>query len=211
EFAEQTPGLAQGEGGAPLESLTAFLDHVSLTTDLDSMSGGGGVALMTLHSAKGLEFPVVVVAGLEEGVLPHFNSQGALEDLEEERRLLYVGMTRARERLLLSCCRRRRVAGRWQEQIDSRFLQEVPEELVEAEQSPERFVDERAWGVYSFFGREEPRAYGSGLGASAPQRAAPPAMPTRGSAPPPRPSGPPAMGARPAGSSSPRPPTPAAP
>ncbi len=160
EFAEQTPGLP------PLEGLTAFLDHVSLTTDLDAWQGGGGVMLMTLHSAKGLEFPIVVVAGLEEGVLPHFNSQGKLEDLEEERRLLYVGMTRSKERLLLSCCRRRRIAGRWQDQLESRFLREVPEHLVELEESEERFVDERAWGVYSFFDKPAPRSWGSGLGGS---------------------------------------------
>ena len=167
EFAEQTPGVP------PLEALTGFLDHVSLTTDLDAWEGGGrGVSLMTLHSAKGLEFPIVVVGGLEEGVLPHFNSQGALEDLEEERRLLYVGMTRARERLLLACCRRRRIAGRYQDQMESRFLAEVPERLVEVEESEERFVDERAYGVYSFFGRPEPRpggdrgGWGGGAGRS---------------------------------------------
>ena len=160
EFDEQTPGLP------PLEGLTAFLDHVSLTTDLDAWQGGGGVMLMTLHSAKGLEFPIVVVAGLEEGVLPHFNSQGKLEDLEEERRLLYVGMTRAKERLLLSCCRRRRIAGRWQDQIESRFLREVPDHLMHVEESEERFVDERAWGVYSFFDKPAPRSWGSGLGGS---------------------------------------------
>jgi DNA helicase-2/ATP-dependent DNA helicase PcrA len=159
EYAEQTPDTP------PLESLTGFLDHVSLTTDLDAWQGGGGVALMTLHSAKGLEFPIVVVGGLEEGVLPHFNSQGALEDIEEERRLLYVGMTRARERLLLSCCRRRRIAGRYQDQMESRFLAEIPPQLVEMEESEERFVDERAYGVYSFFGRPEPaRGRGAGSG-----------------------------------------------
>src|SRR5262249_48419390 len=65
EFAEQTPGLG-GPDAAPLESLTAFLDHVALTSDIDSWEGGGGLALMTLHSAKGLEFPLVAVAGLEE-------------------------------------------------------------------------------------------------------------------------------------------------
>ncbi|HEV8629289.1 MAG TPA: UvrD-helicase domain-containing protein [Thermoanaerobaculia bacterium] len=177
ELAEQTPGVA------PLESLTAFLDHVSLTSDVDAWQEGGGVALMTLHSAKGLEFPIVVVAGLEEGVLPHFNSQGALEDLEEERRLLYVGMTRAKERLLLSCCRRRRVAGRWQDQLESRFLAEVPERLVDVENSPERFVDERAWGVYSFFGKPEPRAWGA-TSSSRPEATRPgaggPAMASRG-------------------------------
>jgi DNA helicase-2/ATP-dependent DNA helicase PcrA len=183
EFAEQTPGVP------PLEGLTGFLDHVSLTTDIDTWQGSGGVALMTLHSAKGLEFPIVVVAGLEEGLLPHFNSQGKLEDLEEERRLLYVGMTRAKERLLLSCCRRRRVAGRWQDQLESRFLGEVPDQLVEVEESSERFVDERAWGVYSFFGKPEPRAWGSGTrvpGAEPAMASRPASVP----APPPRPAQP---------------------
>jgi DNA helicase-2/ATP-dependent DNA helicase PcrA len=107
---------------------------------------------MTLHSAKGLEFPVVVVAGLEEGLLPHYNAGGRPEDVEEERRLLYVGMTRARERLLLSCCRRRRIAGRYQPQLESRFLAEIPAELVEATQSPTLFWSERTRPVYAFFG-----------------------------------------------------------
>ena len=86
---------------------------------------------MTLHSAKGLEFRAVVVAGLEDGLLPHFNSQGAREDVEEERRLLYVGMTRARERLYLTCCRRRRIAGRYQDQAESPFLAELPDQLLD--------------------------------------------------------------------------------
>ena len=90
---------------------------MALVTDLDSLQSEKGVSLMTLHSAKGLEFRAVVVAGLEDGLLPHFNSQGAREDIEEERRLLYVGMTRARERLFLTCCRRRRIAGRYQDQV----------------------------------------------------------------------------------------------
>ena len=196
EFAEQTPGIP------PLESLTAFLDHVSLTTDLDTWQGSSGVALMTLHSAKGLEFPIVVVAGLEEGVLPHFNSQGKLEDLEEERRLLYVGMTRAKERLLLSCCRRRRVAGRWQDQLESRFLAEVPDHLVEVEESSERFVDERAWGVYSFFGKPEPRAWGSGTRAAGAEPAMAPRAAATGAAA--------ARPAPPATSAGTRPPAPAA-
>ncbi|HKI83181.1 MAG TPA: UvrD-helicase domain-containing protein, partial [Candidatus Krumholzibacteria bacterium] len=76
------------------EALIRFLDHVSLVSDLDSWQVERGVSVMTLHSAKGLEFPVVAVAGLEEGLLPHFNARELAEDIEEERRLLYVGMTR---------------------------------------------------------------------------------------------------------------------
>ncbi len=109
---------------------------------------------MTLHSAKGLEFPVVVVAGLEDGILPHFNSGGASEDIEEERRLLYVGMTRARERLFLTCCRRRRIAGRYQDQSESPFLEELPMELVDLETSPSLFVSDRTRSVYSYFERD---------------------------------------------------------
>jgi DNA helicase-2/ATP-dependent DNA helicase PcrA len=146
EFTERR--TAEGEE----DLLTAFLDHVALVSDLDTWQADRGLALMTLHSAKGLEFPVVVVAGLEEGLLPHYNAGGRPEDVEEERRLLYVGMTRARERLLLSCCRRRRIAGRYQPQLESRFLAEIPAELVEATQSPTLFWSERTRPVYAFFG-----------------------------------------------------------
>ncbi len=145
EFAEGRPDLT------PFECLTDFLDHVSLTTDLDAMKEDGGVSLMTMHSAKGLEFPVVVVAGLEEGILPHFNSQGSRADLEEERRLLYVGMTRAMQHLALTCCRRRRIAGRYQDQIESPFLAEVPEKYLDIEVSQSRLMDERSREVYRFF------------------------------------------------------------
>jgi DNA helicase-2/ATP-dependent DNA helicase PcrA len=155
EFTERHAGPRGGADESEAEdSLTAFLDHVSLVADLDGWQADRGVSLMTLHSAKGLEFPVVVVAGLEEGILPHFNSGGKVEDVEEERRLLYVGMTRAMERLYLSCCRRRRIAGRYQDQQESPFLEELPMELVEVTQSPSLFVSDRTRGVYSFFERD---------------------------------------------------------
>ncbi len=149
-----TEANSYNSGDADL--LTAFLDHVSLVADLDTYQAERGVSLMTLHSAKGLEFRVVFVTGLEDGLLPHFNSQGAREDVEEERRLLYVGMTRSRERLLLSSCRRRRIAGRYQDQAESPFLAELPEHLVDVSQSPTLFAEPRyearAQGIYSFFG-----------------------------------------------------------
>jgi DNA helicase-2/ATP-dependent DNA helicase PcrA len=157
EFTERRLGEAS-TGAVPGEdvvddTLTAFLDHVSLVADVDSWDAERGVSVMTLHSAKGLEFPVVVVGGLEEGVLPHFNASGSPDDVEEERRLLYVGMTRARERLFLSCCRRRRVAGRYQAQMESPFISELPRALVDVTESPTVFSGERARGVNSFFGR----------------------------------------------------------
>jgi len=153
--AQQFTEAASYNRGDP-DLLTAFLDHVALVSDLDTWQAERGVSLMTLHSAKGLEFRAVVVAGLENGLLPHFNSQGAPEDVEEERRLLYVGMTRARERLYMTCCRRRRIAGRYQDQAQSPFLAELPGELLEVSQSPALFdgprLDARAQGIYSFFG-----------------------------------------------------------
>ncbi|HEY4596601.1 MAG TPA: 3'-5' exonuclease, partial [Thermoanaerobaculia bacterium] len=172
--------------------LTAFLDHVALVTDLDGLQTEKGISLMTLHSAKGLEFRAVVVAGLEDGLLPHFNSQGAREDVEEERRLLYVGMTRARERLFLTCCRRRRIAGRYQDQMESPFLAELPDQLIDASQSPDLFLperyDQRAQGVYSFFGGGRPAAPSP---PPPPPRAATLPPPSYGRpAPPPRPAAP---------------------
>jgi DNA helicase-2/ATP-dependent DNA helicase PcrA len=126
---------------------------------------------MTLHSAKGLEFGAVAVGGLEDGLLPHFNAQGAREDVEEERRLLYVGMTRAEDRLMLSACRRRRVAGRYQDQMESPFLAEIPQHLLHATQSPTLFSDaprysdsRAASSVYGFFGRGGSGGAGAGSG-----------------------------------------------
>ena len=149
EFAERAEPVDETE----VDTLTAFLDHVSLISDLDSAESAKGVTLMTLHSAKGLEFPVVVLPGLEDGLLPHFNSQGQPEDLEEERRLLYVGMTRAEKRLFLSHCRRRRIAGMYQDRKESPFLVEVPGELVNVTQSPSLFDSPHRRQVDSFFGR----------------------------------------------------------
>jgi DNA helicase-2/ATP-dependent DNA helicase PcrA len=153
---------ANSYNSSDLDLLTGFLDHVALVSDLDSLQTEKGVSLMTLHSAKGLEFKAVVLPGLEDGLLPHFNSQGAREDVEEERRLLYVGMTRARERLYLSSCRRRRIAGRYQDQSESPFLAELPSEILEVKVSPDlafatsSAFDRRAEGVYSFFGTGRP-------------------------------------------------------
>ncbi|MEP7011985.1 MAG: UvrD-helicase domain-containing protein [Acidobacteriota bacterium] len=164
--------------------MTAFLDHVSLVADLDGWEGEKGVSLMTLHSAKGLEFRAVVVSGLEDGLLPHFNSQGARENLEEERRLLYVGMTRAKERLYLTSCRRRRIAGRYQDQLESAFLGELPEELLIVTRSPElagyerfspQFSQQNA-GIYSFFG-QAPASGGTTASAAPEPRSASPQNP----------------------------------
>jgi DNA helicase-2/ATP-dependent DNA helicase PcrA len=109
------------------------VDRLSLLSDADEEQGSrdARVWMMTLHSAKGLEFPVVVLAGLEEGLFPHSRSSNDEEELEEERRLCYVGMTRARSRLVLTGAARRRIFGEYQSSQPSRFIDEVPEELVD--------------------------------------------------------------------------------
>ncbi len=119
----------------PDPSLGGFVDRLSLLSDVDKEQGGrdARVLLMTLHSAKGLEFPVVVIAGLEEGLFPHSRAAEDEAELEEERRLCYVGLTRARSRLVLTSAARRRVFGDYQGTQPSRFLDEIPADLVEQE------------------------------------------------------------------------------
>lgn len=107
-------------------SLSAFLEQVALISDADTLrNNGDAVTLMTLHTAKGLEFPVVFLAGLEEGVFPHSRSIGSDAELEEERRLCYVGMTRAREELHLTYARRRTLFGQPNFNRPSRFLDDI--------------------------------------------------------------------------------------
>jgi DNA helicase-2/ATP-dependent DNA helicase PcrA len=115
----------------PTASISDYLDSVTLISDVDKWDPEKGVTLMTLHAAKGLEFSVVFLAGMEEGVLPHSNARNEDEDIEEERRLCYVGMTRAREQLYCIHCFQRRMHGQFREQNPSPFLQEIPEEVTE--------------------------------------------------------------------------------
>jgi DNA helicase-2/ATP-dependent DNA helicase PcrA len=108
-----------------------FLEQVSLVADTDDLDGDeSSMVLMTLHSAKGLEFPVVFLLGFEDGVFPHLRSLGEPEQLEEERRLAYVGITRARERLYVTSAWSRNIFGSTQYNPPSRFLDEIPSELV---------------------------------------------------------------------------------
>src|SRR5690606_39082912 len=125
EFAE----AAQTQGTSA--TLADFLERVSLVADSDEIPDDdeGVVTLMTLHTAKGLEFPVVFLTGLEDGVFPHSRSQGDVRELEEERRLAYVGITRARERLYVSRAVVRSAWGAPQHNPASRFLDEIPAEL----------------------------------------------------------------------------------
>lgn len=113
-------------------NLADFLESAALVADVDSMEeGGNSVTLMTLHSAKGLEFPVVFLAGMEEGVFPHSRSLTSDRELEEERRLAYVGMTRAREELHLFHAHRRAVYGNPNFNARSRFLDDIPTEYLD--------------------------------------------------------------------------------
>jgi DNA helicase-2/ATP-dependent DNA helicase PcrA len=117
----------------PEASIGGFVDRLSLLSEADEESGTreAKVWMMTMHAAKGLEFPVVVIAGMEEGLFPHSRSAEDEDELEEERRLCYVGMTRAESRLILTGAARRRVFGEYQSTEPSRFLAEIPAELIE--------------------------------------------------------------------------------
>jgi DNA helicase-2/ATP-dependent DNA helicase PcrA len=117
---------------APDPKLAAFLEEIALLSDVDALKGEEMVALMTLHNAKGLEFRVVIITGLEEGLLPHYSSFDNLEELEEERRLFYVGITRAQEKLYLFAAGNRMRFGSWIGNEPSRFLGEIPSNLLES-------------------------------------------------------------------------------
>jgi DNA helicase-2/ATP-dependent DNA helicase PcrA len=115
------------------ENLQGFLEHVSLIMDNESEEAGEKVSIMTLHAAKGLEFPVVFLPGWEDGLFPSQRSmdESGLKGVEEERRLAYVGITRAEEVCTISFAGNRRVYGQWQSQMPSRFIDELPEEHVD--------------------------------------------------------------------------------
>jgi DNA helicase II / ATP-dependent DNA helicase PcrA len=140
------------------DSLASFLEHVSLVMDADQDSDGDRVSIMTLHAAKGLEFDTVFLPGWEEGLFPSQRSmdETGLAGLEEERRLAYVGITRAKKRARLSFAQNRRVHGMWQSQVPSRFVDELPETSVDV------IEDKTSLGNYG--GMMGGYGAGSGLG-----------------------------------------------
>jgi DNA helicase-2/ATP-dependent DNA helicase PcrA len=150
---ENVKELIGGLTGSGTEGVKEFLDHVALITDIDEYEDGvSRVSLMTLHSAKGLEFPIVFMVGMEEGLLPYYLRLDNAEELEEERRLCYVGMTRAKERLYMTGAVIRHLFGMGQRRIPSRFLRDIPEEIIKFEGRPTPLVPSSwAWeeGLFS--------------------------------------------------------------
>jgi DNA helicase-2/ATP-dependent DNA helicase PcrA len=144
-------------------SIGGFVDRLSLLSEADESQGSSSarVWLMTMHAAKGLEFPVVALAGMEEGLFPHSRAGQDQDQIEEERRLCYVGMTRAQSRLLLTSAARRRVFGEYQSTEPSRFLEEIPKELVLETPS---YTRARSFGTQTYGGRpayeSRPNPYG---------------------------------------------------
>ena len=144
-------------------TLQDFLEGMTLSSDIDNVEEAeDSVTLMTLHSAKGLEFPVVFLVGMEEGIFPGFRSIGEPEAIEEERRLCYVGVTRARENLFLTCSKMRTVFGSTSCNAPSRFLEEIPKELLDG------YEDSFGTGIKKQKEeREYAWTYGNGSGAGA--------------------------------------------
>ena len=130
-------------------SLAEFLESITLSSDIDGMEETeDSVTLMTLHSAKGLEFPVVFLIGMEEGLFPSYRSIGEQRELEEERRLCYVGITRAKEYLYLTCAKQRTIFGSTSCNKISRFIEEIPKELLEGAEEvikPNKIRQEPEW------------------------------------------------------------------
>ena len=151
-LAELVSAAREYETRDPEPTLTGFVDRLSLLSDVDEEAGtrDARIWLMTLHSAKGLEFPTVILTGLEEGLFPHSRSSEDQEELEEERRLCYVGMTRARQRLVLTGAARRRIFGEYQSSEPSRFIDEVPAELVERRASSYQGAPQGHFPHYEF-------------------------------------------------------------
>ena len=158
EFADANPSAGLGD----------YLDSLTLMTDLDRYESKKGVTLMTLHAAKGLEYKVVFLTGMEEGILPHSQSRDETDDLEEERRLCYVGMTRAREQLYCLHAFERRLHGQSREQSPSAFLTEIPAEVTEEVKLARRASYGGSWRERPLRGAPAP-----GRGAPSPSSGAP--------------------------------------
>ncbi len=161
---------AVAEASLQGQDLEAFLDGVALFEDSDQKTSADAVSLMTLHSAKGLEFDAVFVAGCEDGLLPHANSQKDAEGLEEERRLAYVGMTRARHRLALTAARERFLFGQRLTTRPSRFLAEIPADSLQDDSDAFSQIVGQSWGLEAAAMVQGPqRSFGRQTGLGRPQ------------------------------------------
>lgn len=149
-------------------SLQGFLEEVALVSDVDKLEDTiEAVTLMTLHTAKGLEFPVVFIAGMEEGLLPHVESNDADDEIEEERRVCYVGITRAMQKLILTHAKRRMQYGQLNLCRPSRFLDEIPDEIVERIDKTNRTYAFYPYDTRSGLAQEIPVSFDSGRVAAA--------------------------------------------
>ncbi|WOC13009.1 UvrD-helicase domain-containing protein [Gordonia sp. MP11Mi] len=160
---------APAEDGEPEPgSLAAFLEKVSLVADADQVpdEGDGVVTMMTLHTAKGLEFPVVFVTGWEDGHFPHMRALGDPNELSEERRLAYVGITRARQRLYLTRAMSRASWGQPVSNPESRFLQEIPQHLIDWRRTEPRRAPRESRGAFGYSSSGSSGFGGSGFGGS---------------------------------------------
>ena len=167
-------------GDVPPRPIDLFLAHVALVADIDQHDPTAhAVSLMTLHNAKGLEFPVVFITGLEDGLFPLVRAQDEPEQLEEERRLFYVGITRAERKLYLTYARRRRRGRDWMDSVPSSFLESVPRELLETRHTARTFERSSSYAQpwKQFAGGYGTRRERLGL-SSAPKPKAPPEDPT---------------------------------
>jgi DNA helicase II / ATP-dependent DNA helicase PcrA len=158
------------EEGSEDKSLVAFLTDLALVADIDSLDDDGektdSITLMTLHSAKGLEFPVVFLIGLEEGVFPHSRSLMEEAEMEEERRLAYVGITRAEQSLFITNAQMRTLYGRTSMNPASRFISEIPEDLLEGVQKEEKRTNTPFGSRGTSFGRSTSGTTGTSFGRS---------------------------------------------
>ncbi|MCE5312420.1 MAG: UvrD-helicase domain-containing protein [Nitrospiraceae bacterium] len=170
---ERIQNLLELVSSAENISVKDFMDRVSLASNTDNLSDGPAVSLMTLHSAKGLEFPVVFMVGMEEGILPYFKAMKSPLELQEERRLCYVGMTRARNILCLTSVKRRKLYSRVQDQEPSRFLLDIPKDYCkcidkiqkkpEAALAPVKLQPKKPKALYVIGSRVKHPSWGVGI------------------------------------------------
>ncbi|HYP69635.1 MAG TPA: 3'-5' exonuclease, partial [Variovorax sp.] len=182
---ELLPPAPDADTGETLSPLAAFLTHAALEAgDNQAQAGQDAVQLMTVHAAKGLEFDCVFITGLEDGIFPHENSMSDRESLEEERRLMYVAITRARKRLYLSHSQTRMLHGQTRYNVKSRFFDELPEEALKWLTPKNQGFTPSAFGYGGGYGST--RSYGGGGnygGSSSRETFASPPVPVQKAAP----------------------------